>query len=197
MCELATFILNDRQLKFLTVPADGHHDSPGVIPVVRGAARRWLLRCMTRTPDTKPAKTDHRVSEGGNRFKTVSVTRSSPSASYSIDRQNRFVLVKFTGKVTFDDIGAYVSELRADPRFSPSLSEIIDLRDVEAVELSPKQAMNLADRVDPFALGSRRAFVAQSQAQIHASHMHRILRPEGNNIRVFFSLDEARRWIGV
>jgi hypothetical protein len=150
-----------------------------------------------RTPDTKPAKTDDWASEGWSRFKTNSATRRSLSATYSIDLQNRFVLVKFTGRVTFDDIEDYALDLRANPRFSPSLSEIIDLRDVEKVELSPKQAMNLADRVDPFSLGSRRAFVAQSQAQINVPHMHRILRPEGDNIRVFFSIDEARRWIGV
>lgn len=150
-----------------------------------------------RTPDTKPAKTDDRASEGRSRFKTNSATRRSLSATYSIDLQNRFVLVKFTGRVAFDDIEDYALDLRANPRFSPSLSEIIDLRDVEKVELSPKQAMNLADRVDPFSLGSRRAFVAQSQAQIHASHMHRVLRPEADNMRVFFSIDEARRWIGV
>ena len=151
-----------------------------------------------RTPDTKPAKTDDRASEGRGRFKTNSATgTSSLSATYAIDLQNRFVFVKFTGRMTFDDIEDYALHLRANPRFSPSLSEIIDLRDVEKVELSPKQAMNLADRVDPFSLGSRRAFVAQSQAQINVSHMHRILRPEGDNIRVFFSIDEARRWIGV
>ena len=99
--------------------------------------------------------------------------------------------------MTFDGIEGYALDLRANPRFSPSLSEIIDLRDAEEDDLSPKQAMNLADRIDPFSLGSRRAFVAQSHAQINASHMHRILRPEADNIRVFFSIDEARRWIGV
>jgi len=131
-------------------------------------------------PDAKPAKTG-----------------TSLSATYSIDLKNRFVLVKFTGNVTFHDIEGYVWDLRAHPRFSPSLSEIVDLRDVEKVELSPKEAMNLADGVDPFSIESRRAFVAQSQAQINASHMHRILRPEGNNIRVFFSIDEAKQWIGA
>jgi hypothetical protein len=165
--------------------------------VSRGAALRWLLKYIMGTPDTKPAKARIRALEGGSRFKTSSATRRSLSATYSIDLQNRFVLVKFTGRMTFHDIEDYALDLRANPRFSPSLSEIIDLRDVERVDLSPKQAMNLADRVDPFSLGSKRAFVAQSQAQIHASHMHRILRPEGGHIRVFFSIDEARQWIGA
>ena len=163
----------------------------------RGAALRWLVKYFMGTPDTKPAKARIRASEGGSPFKTNSATRRSLSATYSVDLQNRFVLVKFKGRITFHDIEDYALDLRANPRFSPSLSEIIDLRDVEEVQLSPKQAMNLATGVDPFSRGSRRAFVAQSQAQINASHMHRILRPEADNIRVFLSLDEARRWLGV
>ena len=149
------------------------------------------------TPDQNLAKADTRASGGWSPSKTNSAPRPSLSATYSIDLQSRFVFVKFTGRMTFHDIEDYALDLRANPRFSPVLSEIIDLRDVEDVELSPKQAMTLADRVDPFSLGSRRAFVAQSQAQINASHMHRILRPEGDNIRVFFSIEEARRWIGA
>ena len=78
-------------------------------------------------PDTKPAKTGR-----------------SLSATFSIDLKNRFVLVKFAGRVTFHDIEGYALDLRAHPRFSPSLSEIVDLRDVEKVELSPKEAMNLS-----------------------------------------------------
>lgn len=161
------------------------------------ASPLWMLRCIVRTPDTQPAKTNNRTAEGWNGFKNNTAARPARCATYSIDRENRFVQVKFTGRVTFSNIEDYALALRADPRFSASLSEIVDLRDVEEVELSPKQAMNLADKVDPFSPGSRRAFVAQSQAQINVAHVHRILRPEGNNIRVFFSLDEARRWMGV
>jgi len=104
--------------------------------------------------------------------------------------------VKFAKRLTFDDIKDYALDLRANPQFSPALSEIVDLRSVEEVELSPQQAMKLADGIDPFLLASKRAFVAQNQNQIVASHMHRILRPSGN-IRVFFSIDEAKLWIVV
>jgi hypothetical protein len=148
-----------------------------------------------RNPD-KLAETGSRASEGWSHYKTPD-TRPSRFATYLIDLEHRFVLVKFTGTVTFHDIEEYALRLLADPRFSPSLSEIIDLLEVEKVELNPKQAMSLADRVDPFSLESRRAFVAQSQAQINASHVHRILRSEGSNIHVFFSIAEAKQWIGV
>jgi hypothetical protein len=165
--------------------------------VSRGTALRWLLTYIMGPPDTKTAKARIPASDAGKPFKANSATRSLRSATYAIDLQNRFVLVKFTGRMTFHDIEDYALHLRANPRFSPSLSEIVDLRDVEQVELSPKQAMNLAARVDPFSRGSKRAFVAQSQAQINASHMHRILRPDADNIRIFLSIEEARRWLGV
>ena len=147
------------------------------------------------TPDNEPAKTVKRTAEGGAGFKNTA-TRSARCATYSIDLKNRFVEVKLTGRVTFTDIENYASALRADPRFSARLSEIVDLRDVAEVELTPRQAMNLAVTNDPFSPASRRAFVAQSQGQINVAHVHRVLRPEGNNIRVFFSIDEAKQWIG-
>jgi len=128
-----------------------------------------------RNPENGPAKTYH---------------------TYSIDSEKRFVLVKFAKRLTFDIIKDYALDLRANPQFSPALAEIVDLRCVEEVELSPRQAMKLADGIDPFLLASKRAFVAQNQNQIVASHMHRILRPSGN-IRVFFSIDAAKLWIVV
>jgi len=148
-----------------------------------------------RNPENGPAKTYHQTSKRRSRFDSESAPRPS-SATYSIDSEKRFVLVKFAKRLTFDDIEDYALDLRANPQFSPALSEIVDLRSVEEVELSPQQAMKLADGIDPFLLASKRAFVAQNQNQIVASHMHRILRPSGN-IRVFFSIDEAKLWIVV
>ncbi len=146
-------------------------------------------------PEKKPARTHRQTSKPRSRCDSEPAPQPS-SATYSIDSEKRFVLVKFGKRLTFDNIKDYALDLRANPRFSPALSEIVDLRGVEEVELSPRQAMKLADGIDPFLLASKRAFVAQNQNQIVASHMHRILRPSGN-IRVFFSIDEAKLWIVV
>ena len=148
-----------------------------------------------RDPENRPARTYHQTSKRRSRFDSEPAPQPL-SATYSIDSEKRFVLVKFAKRLTFDDIEDYALDLRANPQFSPALSEIVDLRSVEEVELSPQQAMKLADGIDPFLLDSKRAFVAQNQNQIVASHMHRILRP-GGNIRVFFSIDEAKLWIVV
>jgi len=115
---------------------------------------------------------------------------------YRIDTAVGLVSIRFTGKLTFSDIVNYVSCLRADPRFNPTFAEIVDLRQVESVELSARETMDLADQVDPFSFDSKRAFVAQSQAQIRAAHLHRILRTERKTIHVFLSIEEARKWIG-
>ncbi len=148
-----------------------------------------------RDPENRPARTYHQTSKRRSRFDSEPAPQPL-SATYSIDSEKRFVLVKFAKRLTFDDIEDYALDLRANPQFSPALSEIVDLRSVEEVELSPQQAMKLADGIDPFLLASKRAFVAQNQNQIVASHMHRILRPSGN-IRIFFSIDAAKLWIVV
>jgi hypothetical protein len=145
--------------------------------------------------DAKLEKTGNRTLAKESDGKTNATGPRLRSFTYTIDLENRFVLVRFTGTITFRDIKDYAGYLRADSRFRPSFSEIVDLSNVEEVELSPTQAINLADAVDPFALESRRAFVVQSQAQIHAAHVHRILRPEGGNILVAFSMEEAKQWM--
>lgn len=117
------------------------------------------------------------------------------SSVYSIHSAGRFVSVKFTKTLTFGDIGSYASALRDDPQFDPAFSEIVDLREVEEVVLGPDELIALADRVDPFSPRAKRAFVAQGPAQINAAQLHRILRPEASNVRVFFSMSEAEQWI--
>ncbi len=114
---------------------------------------------------------------------------------YSIDTAARVVSARVEGVLTFGGIVHYASSLRADPRFSPAFSELVDLRGVESVHLAADEIMMLADDVDPFSSKSKRAFVAQSEAQIHVAQFHRILRPESKTIRVFFSMDEAREWL--
>ncbi|MFZ3264474.1 MAG: hypothetical protein WA172_10775 [Terriglobales bacterium] len=125
-----------------------------------------------------------------------SVVQQSLSV-YFIDTANRFVSVKFTKRLTFGDIENYASALCADPQFDSAFSEVVDLREVKEVALSTEELIALADRVDPFSPRARRAFVAHSPAQINAAQLHRILRPEAGNVRVFFSMDEAEQWIAA
>jgi hypothetical protein len=124
------------------------------------------------------------------------MARSAHSfANYEIDTVTGVVSVTFTPTITFACLSDYASALCSDPRFHPTFAEIVDLRGTESVEISPQEAMKLADEVDPFSFESRRAFVCDRQGQAHFAQMHQILRPESNTIRVFHSIDEARQWI--
>lgn len=119
------------------------------------------------------------------------------SLVYSIDTAARLVTARGSGQLTFGAIVSYASSLRADRRFSPAFSEIVDLQLVESVSLSAGELMTLADSIDPFSVISKRAFIVRNQDQINAAHLHRILRPQTKTIQVFYSIDEAREWVGA
>lgn len=114
---------------------------------------------------------------------------------YEVIAEERLVCVKLGRRVTIDEIAAYVSTLKADPQFDPSFSEIIDLTEVEEFRIDARAAMALADRVDPFSLNARRAFVAHTEAQFHSARMHQLLRGAERNIGIFASAQEAREWV--
>ena len=126
---------------------------------------------------------------------TTNMAPLAASLVYSIDSAARIVSVQAAGHLTFSAIEGYAISLRADRRFSPTFSEIVDLRTVDSVSLSAREVMTLADGVDPFSHSSKRAFVVRSQDQVNAAHLHRILRPQTKTICVFYSIDEAREWI--
>jgi hypothetical protein len=120
-----------------------------------------------------------------------------PSFVYSVDSAARVVSARASGELTFTTIVSYASRLRRDRSFSPAFSEIVDLRAVESVSLSTREVMTLANDIDPFLANSKRAFVVRNQDQINVAHLHRILRPQTNTIRVFHSIEEAREWVNA
>jgi len=111
-----------------------------------------------------------------------------------INVERRCVVVKFGRRLTAGDIQKYVTCLVANPSFVPDFSEIVDLSRVEDVDLQANDFLMLADQIDPFAPGAKRAFVAQNSVQNHAARMHKVLRPDAN-IRIFRSYEEAERWV--
>lgn len=90
---------------------------------------------------------------------------------YKIDPENTRVYVRFAGKLAAADIERYANALRKELSFEPGWSEIVDLRAVEQIDISPDQSIALADTFDPFSLSSRRAFVVANDQQRHAARM--------------------------
>jgi len=111
-----------------------------------------------------------------------------------IDLGKRLVYVRFVGTLRMDDIERYARGLLQNPIFQAEYSEIVDLTQVEELDLQSQQFLQLADKVDPFAKESKRAFVIRDAAQEHAARLHGILRTQ-NRLKVFYSLEEAERWI--
>ena len=115
--------------------------------------------------------------------------------SYSIDLPKRLVLVRFTGKLTAHAITSYTASLREDPQFDPHFSEIVDLTGVEEIEITPAEAIALADACDPFDHDSWRAFVTSKEVQTNSARMHQILRSPAKNIAIFDTMSSAEQWI--
>lgn len=117
-----------------------------------------------------------------------------PSVRFIIDCEHRLVLTKFGKCLTVADVQLYVQQLRADPSFDPSFSEIADISSVKDLPLEGHDFLALADRVDPFSFESKRAFVAQTPEQRHAARMHQLLRSQ-RNFEIFETLEQAKNWI--
>ena len=120
--------------------------------------------------------------------------RPNAPARFVVDSEKRVIVVRFGKKVAAEDIGEYVRQLLAHPSFRPGFSEIVDLSEVEELDLQADEFLKLADEIDPFSDGAKRAFVVQNQVQSHAARMHKVLR-NPRNIEIFSSVEEAERWI--
>lgn len=116
------------------------------------------------------------------------------SPQYGIDTGKRLVAVRFGRRLSLDAIARYCMQLRADPAFQREMSEIVDLRAAEDIDLQADDFFQLADRIDPFSPEAKRAFVVRNSSQEHAARMHQILRTQ-RNMRVFRSIEEAESWI--
>jgi hypothetical protein len=124
-------------------------------------------------------------------------SRRGAPADYQILPEKRVVIVKFGKRVTEKEIAMYALSLRVDPVFDPAFSEIVDLREVEELDLHGNEMVELADKIDPFSLDAKRAFVVRDSTQAHAARMHQILRLSKDNISVFHSVEEAENWLGL
>jgi hypothetical protein len=127
------------------------------------------------------------------------LTGHNPSRESSvdcrIDADHRRVYVRFAGKLTVNLIGRYADALRENRAFEPGWSEIVDLRAVEEIEINAEETVALADQIDPFSLGSRRAFIVSNELQRHRARMQQILRSPSKTIGIFETMAEAEAFV--
>jgi len=100
-----------------------------------------------------------------------------------------------TGVVAAAEISLMARRQLRDPQWLPDRRELVDLRAVERVELSPEQSWGLM-RMSPFGAGARRAIVAHSASSYGIARMYAGLHEEGAaEIRVFREWREALAWL--
>ena len=143
----------------------------------------WVVQAVTiRKPSANAKPTESREEN------------SSVAPMYKITPQERLVSVKFGKRLSMTEINTFVSALRSDSLFDPSFSEIIDISEVEDFQLNAEQTMAWVDKVSPFSIGARRAFVAQTETQTHRARMYQVLRSD-KDTRVFSSVGDAKKWL--
>jgi hypothetical protein len=110
---------------------------------------------------------------------------------YFIDRKARLVTTVFSGIFTDSDIWHLIDLLRKDPEYDPDFDELIDCRAV--VENRVSAATLSAVRSSP---KPRRAVVASSDKNYGIGRMFQALQTN-QQIEVFRTLEEARKWLGL
>ena len=96
--------------------------------------------------------------------------------------------------MTFEDFKGHQDRLLADPEFDASFDQLIDMTKATKLNMSPQEGRILAERrvVSP---KSRRALVA-TEAHIFAfGRMMEIYHEQLGIARVFYSMDEALKWL--
>ena len=119
------------------------------------------------------------------------------SAQYRIDSERRVIFSSATGVLTDEDLHEHQAQLLADPFFDPGFDQLWDFTRVSAVEVSPEALRHLAHSRS-YKASARRAVVAPDDLRFGMGRMFQLLHDEApEELRVFRSLDEARRWLAL
>jgi len=116
---------------------------------------------------------------------------------YQIDSIRRIVYVRGCGVVTDEELLGHNRELKTDPDFDPTFNQLLDFTEAVDMKIRTETIRRIARRRISD-LSSRRAIVVDTTLQYGLSRMFQNLRlPEDENIRVFFDIVEARKWLGL
>ncbi|HEX6038565.1 hypothetical protein [Longimicrobium sp.] len=116
-------------------------------------------------------------------------------AAYRIDPERAIVLSRAWGTLGDADITAHYTALAADPAFDPAYRQLVDLREVTAVDLSAAHIAEIAKRA-VFRPGARRAYVAPTDVAFGVARMLEAYAESiGGDVEVFRDLPSAERWL--
>ena len=116
---------------------------------------------------------------------------------YAIDVERGLVRTRLWGSVTQADLLDARERMGVDPAFSPHLSILVDLREVERFTLTTADVQALA-RTSRFGQGSRRAIVAPSPSNFGLARMFQSYRELNDGLEetaVFETMEAAEAWL--
>jgi hypothetical protein len=120
---------------------------------------------------------------------------------YSLDFESEpgMLIVTVSGLASLEQLLAYQAEYLFDPRWSPGMNVLTDLRGLDASTLSSDQIRAFAAsnnlRADLFGSG-RTAVVVSERVTFGLLRMFQFhTDAAGFDQRAFYSLEEARRWL--
>src|SRR5262249_43958168 len=116
---------------------------------------------------------------------------------YQIYSIRRIVYVRGFGVVTDEELLGHNRELKTDPDFDPTFNQLLDFTEAVDMKIRTETIRRITrSRISNFS--SRREIVVDTTLQYGLSRMFQNLRlPEDENIRVFFDIVEARKWLGL
>jgi hypothetical protein len=117
--------------------------------------------------------------------------------AHRIEASLRVVFSTLHGVVTADEIRIANQELLDAPAFESSFRQLVDNRRITELVLTAEDIQALAD-ISPFGEGSRRAFVVgDSLVHFGMARQFALARHWVDEVNVFRSMPEARRWLGI
>ena len=118
---------------------------------------------------------------------------------YTIYKEMRLVVSTVFGRLTYDEIKEHQDKLLSDPGFDPGFNQLIDAREVAALDISIDEAKLAANR-RMFSPGSRRAFLATSPAVFGMGRLletYHEMSATPSRAGVFYDLSAALDWLGL
>ncbi len=115
---------------------------------------------------------------------------------YKIDKERRLVMSTAAGELTKDEVLSLQDQLRKDPDFDPSFSQLSDLTHVTVMNITGAEMQELAAST-AFSSRSRRAVLASNDLAFGLARMFEQIREAKGDlgIRVFRKLEDALDWI--
>jgi len=115
---------------------------------------------------------------------------------YKIDKPRRLVMSTAAGVLTKAEVLSLQDQLRKDPDFDPTFSQLSDLTHVTEMNITGADMRELAART-PFSPKSRRAVIASNDLAFGLARMFEQFRETKGDqgIRVFRKLEDALDWV--